>query len=441
MGAGVSITRLDLTASELRKAASGEKDGAAARRILALALVLDGVDRKTAAETCGMDRQTLRDWVHRYNAAGLAGLRNLKSPGPGSKLTARQQAELAELVEAGPDPAVHGVVRWRRVELRDELQRRFGVRLHERSVGKVLARLGYRNLSVRPRHPQADEEAQQTFKKTSPRQSRRKSPTAPKASRSKSGSRCYEDGLSRYLGSPESKRWSSHREREKLVQERQRIENHIEALLFTQGIRKRPSLRSWERDLAVLRTGDGREIPRHLRAELDRLRRRLVMTLELIREVEAERDQAAKTKPQDQAYHKIAALSRIRGIGENFAAVLTREVFYRSFDNRRQIASYVGITPMPYQSGGMDRDRRISRAGNPRARTTMIQLAWLWLRYQPGSELAEWFRERVGTLAGRTRRIAIVAMARKLLIALWRYAETGVIPAGAEIRSETTVAA
>src|SRR5271154_138957 len=129
MGVAVSITRLDLAASELRKAASGEKDSAAARRILALALVLDGVDRKTAAETCGMDRQTLRDWVHRYNAAGLAGLRNLKSPGPGSKLTARQQAELAELVEAGPDPAVHGVVRWRRVDLRDELQRRFGVTL------------------------------------------------------------------------------------------------------------------------------------------------------------------------------------------------------------------------------------------------------------------------------------------------------------------------
>jgi transposase len=97
MGAAVSITRLDLTAWELRKAASGEKNSAAARRILALALVLDGVDRKTAAETCGMDRQTLRDWVHRYNAAGLAGLRDLKSPGPGSKLTVRQQAELAEL--------------------------------------------------------------------------------------------------------------------------------------------------------------------------------------------------------------------------------------------------------------------------------------------------------------------------------------------------------
>jgi transposase len=232
-----------------------------------------------------------------------------------------------------------------------------------------------------------------------------------------------------------------HRERENLVQERLRIENRIEALLFAQGIRKRPSLRSWERDLANLRTGDGREMPRHLRAELNRLRRRLVTILELIREVEAERDELVVTTPQDRTSRKIVALCRIRGLGENFAAVLTREVFYRSFGNRRQIASYVGITPMPYQSGGMDRDRRISRAGNPRARTTMIQLAWLWLRYQPGSELAEWFRKRVGTLAGRTRRIAIVALARKLLIALWRYVETGVVPAGVEIRTETVVAA
>lgn len=232
-----------------------------------------------------------------------------------------------------------------------------------------------------------------------------------------------------------------HREREHLVQEKLRIENRILALMFTQGIHKRPSLRSWDRDLAAVRTGDGRELPHHLRAELDRLRRRLVMTLELIREVEAERDEAADGKPKDQSCRKIADLCRIRGVGSNFAAVLTREVFYRSFDNRRQLASYVGITPMPYQSGGMDRDRRISRAGNPRARTTMIQLAWLWLRYQPGSDLAKWFRDRVGTLTGRTRRIAIVAMARKLLIALWRYAEDGVVPAGVDIRAETATAA
>ena len=197
MGAAVSITRLDVTAAELRMVAGREKDGSAARRMLAIAMILDGADRKMAAETCGMDRQTLRDWVHRYNAAGPAGLRNLKSPGPGSKLTARQQAELAELVEAGPDPAVHGVVRWRRVDLRDELQRRFGVTLHERSVGKVLAKLGYRKLSVRPRHPQADEEAQEAFKKTSPRQSRRESLTAPKASRSKFGSKMKPGSASR----------------------------------------------------------------------------------------------------------------------------------------------------------------------------------------------------------------------------------------------------
>jgi transposase len=118
-----------------------------------------------------------------------------------------------------------------------------------------------------------------------------------------------------------------------------------------------------------------------------------------------------------------------------------REVLYRSFTNRRQIASYVGIAPMPHQSGGVDRDRSISRAGNPRARKTLIQLAWLWLRYQPDSALATWFRERVGTLQGRTRRIAIVAMARKLLIALWRYVETGVMPDGIELRTEAAVTA
>src|SRR5262249_26623675 len=137
----------------------------------------------------------------------------------------------------------------------------------------------------------------------------------------------------------------------------------------------------------------------------------------------------------------IVALCRIRGLGENFAGVLTREVFYRSFDNRRQIASYVGITPMPYQSGSMDRDRRISRAGNPRARTTMIQLAWLWLRYQPGSELADCSRRAAATVAGRTRRIAFGAMAGSPPTALWCYVKRGILPAGAEIRPESVAAA
>ena len=169
-----------------------------------------------------------------------------------------------------------------------------------------------------------------------------------------------------------------------------------------------------------------------MQAEINRLRRRLVLTLELIREMEAERTDALTATADTALTQKITALQRIRGIGANFSAVLVREVLYRSFANCRQLASYVGITPMPYQSGSMDRDRSISRAGNPRARTTLIQLAWLWLRYQPGSVLATWFRERVGTMQGRTRRIAIVAMARKLLIALWRYVETGVVPAGIE---------
>lgn len=229
-----------------------------------------------------------------------------------------------------------------------------------------------------------------------------------------------------------------HREREHLVQERLRLENRIEGLLFTQGIRKRPSLRSWEREMAELRTGDGRALPPLLRAELERLRRRLVLVLELIRELEAERDSAMIAAADDDVTQKITALQRIRGIGANFAAVLVREVFYRSFANRRQLASYVGIVPMPYQSGGVDRDRSISRMGNPRARTSMIQLAWLWLRYQPDSALATWFRERVGALQGRTRRIAIVAVARRLLIALWHYVETGVIPESIAVRAEAT---
>jgi len=189
MAAAVAITRLDLSASALRAAAGKEKNAAAARRMLALAMVLEGCDRTTAANTCGMDRQTLRDWVHRYNAEGLAGLRDRTAPGAKPRLTAAQKMELAKLVEAGPDRALHGVVRWRRVDLRDELKRRFGVELHERSVGRILAELGYRRLSVRPRHREADEEAQEAFKKTSRLSLWRSFPMKPKASRWKSGFR------------------------------------------------------------------------------------------------------------------------------------------------------------------------------------------------------------------------------------------------------------
>ena len=137
--------------------------------MLAIALVLEGTDRRAAAETCGMDRQTLRDWVHRYNAEGLAGLVDRRAKSQPRRLDAGQVAELAGWVDAGPDPATDGVVRWRRQDLRRRIAERFGVELHERTVGKYLAALGYRRPSVRPRHPKADPEAQEAFKKTSPR--------------------------------------------------------------------------------------------------------------------------------------------------------------------------------------------------------------------------------------------------------------------------------
>jgi transposase len=161
--------RTELTAADLRRAAGRSRDAAAARRMLALALVLEGIDRKTAAETCGMDRQTLRDWVHRYNADGLAGLANRAREVPPRRLSPGELSELASWVEAGPDPAVDGVVRWRRQDLRARIAARFGVEVHERTVGKYLAALGYRRLSVRPRHPKTDPEAQGRFKKASQR--------------------------------------------------------------------------------------------------------------------------------------------------------------------------------------------------------------------------------------------------------------------------------
>jgi len=165
----VEIRRRDLTPAQLRAAAGKAKDGRAALRMLAIALVLEGVDRKTAAESCGMDRQTLRDWVHRYNAEGLEGLANRRSPGRFPRLSPEQKAELAAVVEAGPDPQIDGVVRWRRIDLKRWIEAEFGVTMHERTVGKQLAALGYRRLSVRPQHPKADAEAQAAFKKTSHR--------------------------------------------------------------------------------------------------------------------------------------------------------------------------------------------------------------------------------------------------------------------------------
>ena len=187
--AAIEITRRDLTARELRAASAKARDAKAARRMLAIALVLEGKDRKTAAETCGMDRQTLCDWVHRYNAQGLAGLENRKGRGRPSRLTTEQKAELAALVESGPDTEQDSVVRWRCADLKRRIEEMFGVKLHERTVGKQLKALGYVRLSVRPQHPKSDPQAQEAFKKTSPRRSRPFCPGTPVASHWKSGSR------------------------------------------------------------------------------------------------------------------------------------------------------------------------------------------------------------------------------------------------------------
>ena len=190
----IAITRRELSAGELRREAKRCRDAAAARRMLALALVLDGASRAEAARHAGMDRQTLRDWVHRYNAEGLPGLGDRRRPGPRPRLPPEQEAELVTAVEQGPDPDRDGVVRWRRVDLQALIEARFAVRLHERSVGKLLRRLGFARLSVRPKHPKADAAAQDAFEKASPSWSRRRCPSTPAASRSRSGSRCYEGG-------------------------------------------------------------------------------------------------------------------------------------------------------------------------------------------------------------------------------------------------------
>lgn len=168
MTAAVAITRTDLDAAGLRRAAARSDDADAARRMLALALVLEGRSRKEAAESCGMDRQTLRDWVHRYNEFGLPGLSDRVPPGAKRRLTPEQEAEVAALVQEGPTLSEHGVVRWRRIDLSRVIKQRFKVDLAERSVGALLYRLGFRRISARPRHPGHDAAAHEAHKKTLP---------------------------------------------------------------------------------------------------------------------------------------------------------------------------------------------------------------------------------------------------------------------------------
>ena len=168
MAAAVGITRTELDAAGLRRAAGRSRDAAAARRMLALALVLEGRSRTEAAQVAGMDRQTLRDWVHRYNEWGLAGLSDQHGGGTRPLLSPEQEAEVAKWVRLGPDLAEHGVVRWRRADLARAIRIRFGVVLAERSISDVLRRLGFRRLVARPRHPGHDPAAQASFSVTSP---------------------------------------------------------------------------------------------------------------------------------------------------------------------------------------------------------------------------------------------------------------------------------
>ena len=235
-----------------------------------------------------------------------------------------------------------------------------------------------------------------------------------------------------------------HREYERLVKERTSHTNRVKALLFAQGVRAfDPNARDWPERLA------GLLIPPRLKAELIRECRRLERIVGDIAEVEAEMTAvvvpakearakgAALSYPSwrpSQVQDKIVQLYRLRGVGVHFSTVLGGEVFYRKFRNRRGVGQYIGLASSPFQSGDMARDQGIAKAGNGRARKAMTELAWLWRRHQPDSALTRWFNERVGDRKGRVRRIAIVAMARKLAVALWRYLETGLVPEGAVLK-------
>ena len=225
------------------------------------------------------------------------------------------------------------------------------------------------------------------------------------------------------------------RERGTLVKERIQHTNRIRGLLSGQGVRDYNPLRGdcLER-LEALRTGDGRPLPPLLKAEILRELDRIAVVTTQLATVERARDALVHTeveKPDTPA----GVLIKLKGIGPEFASLLWLEALFRSFANRRQVGAYGGLAPSPWQSGSIERDQGISKSGNHRLRRTMIELAWSWLRHQPNSALSRWFRARVGAAKGRIRRIAIVALARKLLVALWRYVTQGVVPEGAELKA------
>jgi transposase len=224
------------------------------------------------------------------------------------------------------------------------------------------------------------------------------------------------------------------RERERLICERLQLENRMENLLCLHGVAGfKPRLKKAAERLEQIRDFAGAPLPPHIMAELRRLMERHRLASQQLRELEAARDRVAEVTEPDQSERMIQILIRIVGLGAETATLLVRELFCRSFRDRRALANFVGLTGTPFRSGGMDREQGIGKNGNAHVRRIVMQLSWRWLRFQPDSALSRWFDERTGGANGRIRKVMIVAVARKLLIALWRYVETGEVPAGARI--------
>ena len=232
----------------------------------------------------------------------------------------------------------------------------------------------------------------------------------------------------------------SHRERQRLVRERTGHINRIKGLLFAQGIRGiKPKLRRTRIDFAALESAEGHPLPDRLRRELEREYARLALIETQLREVEKERDMADAQDPVVE--RKRQMLVALQGVGGTSAAILAREVFARPFASRRQLGSYLGLTPSAYDSGSMTRCQGISKAGNSWARRILIEVAWLWQKHQPASPLSHWYIQKTTGQSSRIRRIMLIALARKLAISLWRYVETGLVPEGVAIRAKSLCAA
>jgi transposase len=226
-----------------------------------------------------------------------------------------------------------------------------------------------------------------------------------------------------------------HRELRSWRKERTRTRNRIRGLLATHGIRLPNGFDLSGDQLERLRLWDGSTLPSALKSRLSREWEQAVFLKRKVLDLETQRRRALK-EPQGKALQQVEQLHRLRGIGQAGAWVLVREFFgWRKFRNRREVAALAGLTPTPYQSGDMSREQGISKSGNRQVRALMIELAWMWLRYQPKSQLARWYEERFGAGGPRARKVGIVAVARRLLIDLWRYLEWGVIPEGVEFKA------